>query len=65
MESTVHCALAEIAFVSEDKKCYDCKAWCGRCLKGRKWPLASSPSCEQFEQKDFRNEGWEVKKNVE
>jgi len=35
--------------VSEGKCCYDCRFWCGRCLKGRKNVLASNPACEDLE----------------
>jgi len=28
-------------------RCKDCKKWAGRCLKGKKNRVASSPACEE------------------
>jgi hypothetical protein len=34
------------------KRCFDCRFWVGRCLKGRVSVIASSQACELFEPKD-------------
>jgi hypothetical protein len=39
----------------KDKKeatCVMCKQWAGTCLKGRLGRVASSPSCERFENRE-------------
>jgi|GEM_PF-5103974 len=33
------------------KRCFDCRFWVGRCLKGRKNVIAMSEACELFEPK--------------
>ena len=31
-----------------DETCGSCQFWCGRCMKGKRWPLAFSDACENY-----------------
>jgi hypothetical protein len=47
--------LLQKALTGEDiKRCWDCNAWVGRCLKGRPNPIARSDACELFTPKSHR-----------
>jgi len=35
-------------YISTDLKCYDCRFWVGRCLKGRLNVIAISEACQSF-----------------
>jgi hypothetical protein len=32
--------------------CMDCTSWCGRCLAGKRFRLASDEACDLFQEKE-------------
>ena len=38
------------------KRCWDCKSWVGRCLKGQIWVIARDEACSEFTSKQNKNE---------
>ncbi len=37
---------------SEDKFCYDCAYWCGRCMTRFRIRIARDPVCDEFVQRE-------------
>jgi hypothetical protein len=48
--------LLSIAINDESiKRCWDCRSWVGRCLKGKIWAIARNKACSNFTSKQNKD----------